>query len=140
MQRRIMPGWASYAKYRDVFKSNLYMPEEACVQLMCAASYDIWCRDQPNTELNITYKDRETTISVRDRTKVIDIIGNMRKKYNSSGQGTPTALNTTDGARVSPLADHMSRRDDKRDQPSDGETTWNNIGAKRSRRGQHKTG
>ena len=30
---------------------------------------------------------------------------------------------TTDGPRVSPLGDHMTRKDDKGDQPSGGETT-----------------
>ena len=34
-----------------------------------------------------------------------------------------TALKTTDGPRVSTLGDHRTRKDDKGDQPSDGETT-----------------
>ena len=34
----------------------------------------------------------------------------------------------------------MTRKDDKGDQPSGGETTWTNIGATRYGRGQHKTG
>ena len=34
----------------------------------------------------------------------------------------------------------MTRKDDKGDQPSDGETTWTNTGATRYGRGQHKTG
>ena len=34
----------------------------------------------------------------------------------------------------------MTRKDDKDDQPSGGETTWTNTGAKRYGRGQHKTG
>ena len=34
----------------------------------------------------------------------------------------------------------MTRKDDKGDQPSGGETTWTNTGAKRYGRGQHKTG
>ena len=34
----------------------------------------------------------------------------------------------------------MTRKDDKGDQPSDGETTWTNTGAPRYGRGQHKTG
>ncbi len=33
----------------------------------------------------------------------------------------------------------MTRKDDKGDQPSDGETTWTNTGATRYGRGQHKT-
>ena len=63
---------------------------------MCAASYDIRCRDmdtdQTSTEqtcgrtdqngrsmLNITYKDRRTNIWVRERTKVIHIMYTVRK-------------------------------------------------------------
>ena len=34
----------------------------------------------------------------------------------------------------------MTRKDDKGDQPSGGETTWTNTGATRYRREQHKTG
>ena len=47
---------------------------------------------------------------------------------------------TTDGPRVSPLGDNTTRKDDKGDQPSGGETAWTNTGATRSGRGQHKTG
>ena len=41
---------------------------------------------------------------------------------------------------ASPLGDHMTRKDDKGDQPRGGETTWTNTGATRYGRGQHKTG
>ena len=34
----------------------------------------------------------------------------------------------------------MTRKDDKGDHPSSGETTWTNTGATRYGRGQHKTG
>ena len=47
---------------------------------------------------------------------------------------------TTDGPRVSPLGDHMTRKYDKGDHPSGGETTWTNTGGTRYGRGQHKTG
>ena len=57
IQRRIMAGWATYAKHRNIFKSNLAIClkiQEYSVQLICAASYDIWCRyldtDQTSTE------------------------------------------------------------------------------------------
>ena len=42
--------------------------------------------------------------------------------------------------RVAPLGDHMTRKYDKGDQPSGGETTWTNTGATRYDGGQHKTG
>ena len=46
IHRRIMAGWAAYAKHRDIFKSNLAICLKRTVQLLCAASYDIiWCRD-----------------------------------------------------------------------------------------------
>ena len=51
--------------------------------------------------LNITYKDRKTNIWVRERTKVIDKISNVRK-ISSPGQSTSTASKTTDGPHVSP--------------------------------------
>ena len=96
--------------------------------------------------LNITYKDRKTNVWVGERTQV---------RYNQQceknemvpaayasrpGQGTSTASKTTGGPQVSPLGDHMARKDDKEDQPSREETTWTNTGATRSGRGQHKPG
>ena len=51
-----------------------------------------------------------------------------------------TASKMTDGPRVSPLGDPMTRKHDKGDQPSGGETTWTNAGGTRSGRGQHNTG
>ena len=100
IRRRIMAGWAAYAKHRDIFKSNLNfcnLPGETGVQLLCAASYDIWCRDLDTDQIcteqtcgrtdqnakkyaqHITYKDRRTNIWVRERTKLIDIIYTVRK-------------------------------------------------------------
>ena len=82
--------------------------------------------------LNITYTDRRTNIWVRERTKVIYIyiMYTVRKK-NGPGQGISTASKTTDGPRMSPLGDHMTRKDDTDEQPSGGETTWTNTGATR---------
>ena len=66
-------------------KQPRHLPEETGVQLMCSASYDIWCRDlntdQTSTEqttaqtkmegsmLNITYKDRKTNTGSESRQK-----------------------------------------------------------------------
>ena len=44
IQRRIMAGWVYLQK------QPCHLPEETGVQLLCAASYDIWCRDQTSTE------------------------------------------------------------------------------------------
>ena len=38
-------------------------------------------------------------------------------------------LKITDEPRVSPLGDHMTRKYDNGDQPSGGETPWDNTGA-----------
>ena len=59
--------------------------------------------------LNITYKDRNINIWVRERTQVIDIISNVRK-MNWFGQDTSTDSKTTDGPRVSPLGDHNDKK------------------------------
>ena len=58
-------------------------------------------------------------------------------KIKWSWEGTPTASKTSDGPRVSPRGDHTTRKDDKGDQPSGGETTLTNTGATQSGRGQH---
>ena len=76
-------------------KHSCLLPEETGVQLLCAASYDIWCSwtltkqaqnklavEQTKMEmsmLNITYKDSNTNVWVRERTKVIDIISTVSK-------------------------------------------------------------
>ena len=86
--------------------------------------------------LNIIYKDRKTNIWVRKRTKVIDIISNVRKMKWSWA----TVSKTTDGPHVTPLEDHKTRKGDKGDQPSGGETTWANTGGTRSGRGQPPSG
>ena len=70
--------------------------------------------------LNITYKDRRTNIWVRERTKVIDVINNVRKMK----QAKSTDSTTTYGPRMSPFGEHTTRKDDKGDQPSGGETNW----------------
>ena len=83
--------------------------------------------------LNISYKDRKTTtIWVRERKQFIDIISNVRKYEMVLGWA-----HQPHQRRMSPLVDHMARKDDKEDQPSGGETTWTNTGT-RSDRGQHK--
>ena len=56
IQRRIMAGWAAYAKHRDIFKSNIAICLKRQVYNSCVlpAIYDIWCRyldtDQTSTE------------------------------------------------------------------------------------------
>ena len=91
IQRRIMAGWAAYAKHRDIFhKQPCHLLEETGVQLPCAAISMTYMVQRPGTltkqaqnklaaadtkmersKLNFTYKDRKTNIWVRERTKVI---------------------------------------------------------------------
>ena len=159
IQRRIVAGWATYAKHRDIFKSNpaiclkrqVYnfcvlpaMTYGAETQTLTKQAQNKLAAAQTKMErsmLNITYKDRRTNICVRERTKLIDIIYTVRK-MKWSWEGHINRLKATDGPRASPLGDHkkiMTRKDDKGDQPSGGETTWTNTGATRYGRGQHKT-
>ena len=97
IQRRIMAGWAAYAKHRDIFKSNLAICLKRQVYNSCvlpAMTYgaETWtltkqaqnkiAAAQTKKErrmLNITYKDRKTSIWVSERTQFIDIISNVRK-------------------------------------------------------------
>ena len=80
--------------------------------------------------LNITYKDRKTNIWVRERTKVIDIINDMRtfKWPWARHISRPTYDRWTSHVTT---WDHTTRKDDKGDQQSDEETTWINTGATR---------
>ena len=81
---------------RYLQKQPCHLPEETGVQLLCAASYDYGAETWTLTNqaqnklsaaqikmersmLNITTKDRKSNIWVRERTKVIDIISNVRK-------------------------------------------------------------
>ena len=97
IQRRIMAGWAAYAKHRVIFKSNLAIclkrhVYNSCVLPAVTYSAEIWTLTKQaqnklaatqakmeRTMLNITYKDRKTNIWVKERTKVIDIINTVIK-------------------------------------------------------------
>ena len=97
IQRRIMAGWAAYAKHWDIFKSNLAICLKRQVYNSCvlpAMTYgaETWAlTKQPQnklaaaqtkteiSKLNITYKDRKSNIWVRERTIVIDIINTVRR-------------------------------------------------------------
>ena len=104
IQRIIMAGWAAYAKDRDIFKSNLAICLKRQVYNSCvlpAMTYgaETWTLTKQaqnklavaqtkmeRSMLNITYKDRKTNIWVREKTKVIDIISNVRKmKWSWAG-------------------------------------------------------
>ena len=96
IQRRIMAGWAAYAKHRDIFENNIVIcPKKqvynSCVRPAMTYGAETWtltkqaynklAAAQTKVEismLNITYKDRKTNIWVREITKVIDIINTVR--------------------------------------------------------------
>ncbi len=89
IQRRIMAGWAAYAKHRDIFKRNLAICLKRPVYNSCelpAITYgaETWTLTKQaknklaaaqtkmeRSMLNITYKDRGTNTWVRERTKLI---------------------------------------------------------------------
>ena len=97
IQRRIMAGWAAYAKHWDISKSNLAIclkrqVYNSCVlpaMTYCAETWALIKHAQNNlaaaqTKMersmrNITCKDRRTNIWVRERTRVIDIMYTVRK-------------------------------------------------------------
>ena len=82
IQRRLMAGWAAYAKHRDIFKSNLAICLMRQAQNKLAGAQTKMERSM----LNITYKDRRTNIWVRERTKLIDIIYTVNKmKWSWAG-------------------------------------------------------
>ena len=98
IQRRIMAGWAAYAKHRDIFKSNLAICLKRQVPTMTYGAETWTLTKQAQNKLaaaqtkmersmlNITYKDRRTNIWVRERTKLIDIIYTVRKmKWSWAG-------------------------------------------------------
>ena len=86
IQRRIMAGWAAYAKHWDIFKSNLAICLKRQVYNSCVLSAMTYGArdldtDQTSTEQTCgrTDQNRRTNIWVRERTKLIDIIYTVRK-------------------------------------------------------------
>ena len=104
IQRRIMAGCATYAKHRDISKSNLAICLKRQVYNSCvlpAMTYgaETWTLTKQaqnklaaaqtkmeRSMLNITYKDRRTNIWVRERKKLIDII---MHGFPGSREGSP---------------------------------------------------
>ena len=94
--------------------------------------------------LNITYMDRKTNIWIRDRTKVEDIISNVRKNEVALGrthqphQRRPMDLTCHDLDTIR----QVGPKGGKGHHPNGGEPTWTNTvnGGTRSGRGQHKPG
>ena len=105
IQRIIIAGWAAYAsKHRDIFKSNIViclkiLVYNSCVLPSMTYGAETWAlnKQAQNTlaaaqtkmersMFNITYKDRNTNIWVRERSNVIEKISNVRKiKWSWAG-------------------------------------------------------
>ena len=154
IQRRIMAGWAAYAKHQDIFKSNLVICLKRQVYNSCvlpAMTYvaETWTLTKQaqnklaaaqtkmeRSMLNITYKNRKTNIWVRERSNVIDIINTVRKmKWSWAGHFKHD--------RWTWCVTNCRPYDKKIRQVRPaigGEMTWTNTEATRYGRGQHKTG
>ena len=125
IQRGIMARWAAYAKHRDIFRSNLAI----CVLPAMTYGAETWTltKQAQNKLAAARTEGHEHQHLVGEMTKVINIISNVRKiKWSLAGH-------------ISRLKDDRCmlcvvtwRPDDKRDQPSSGETTWTNIEATQS--------
>ena len=103
IQRRIMAGWAAYVKHRDIFKSKLAIclttqVYNSCVLPAMTYGAESWTLTKQaqnklaaaqtkmeRSMLNITYKDRRTTIRGRERTKVIDMYTVRKMKWSWAG-------------------------------------------------------
>ena len=68
--------------------------------------------------LHIIYQDRKTNIWVREKTKVTDVIEQVR---SGPGQGTSTEQEVTNGHCISPPRNPMKRKDLEEDWREDGE-------------------
>ena len=126
IQRRIMAGWTAFAKHRDIFKGNIgsclkRQIYKSCVLPAMTYGAETWALTtqvknklaaaQTKIErsmLNIIYRDRKTNIWVREKTKVTDMIGQVRRrKWSWAGHISWT----TDGHCVSSLGHPTKGKD-----------------------------
>ena len=118
IQRRIMAGWAAYAKHRDIFKSNLAIclkrqVYNSCVLPSMTYGAETWTLTKlaqnklaaaqtkmERSMLNITYKDRRTNIWVREsrgrpwRYSVIPSTPDFPTEYQIRRHSNPAGLPT----------------------------------------------
>ena len=101
IQRRIMAGWAAYAKHRYIAiwsKRQVYnsyvLPYGAHLPNKHSTNSRLhrqnW-KDVQGCMLNIAYKDRKTNISVRKRTKVIYtiiLLKSVSRSYQTAGRNS----------------------------------------------------
>ena len=98
IQRRITAGRTAFAKHSDIFKGNIGTWLKRQVYNLCvlpAMTYgaETWAltteaknkltaahKNMERSMLNITYRDRQTNIWVREKTKVTDVIELVRRR------------------------------------------------------------
>ena len=99
IRRRITAELIAFAKHCDIFKGNIgtclhRQVYNFCVSPAMTYGAETWAATTQTknklavaqTKLNITYRDRNTTILVIEKTKVIDVIGQVRRrKWTWSG-------------------------------------------------------
>ena len=109
---------------------------------MCAASYEVWCRDLGTRQANLRPNRQKWNVCSTPHTRTVgptsgsgrgkSIIHNQQCGENETSGPDQGTSQTTDGPRVSPFGDHTTHKYDKGDQPSRGETTWTNTRGTRS--------
>ena len=98
IQRRITAGWTAFAKNRDIFKGNIAtclkrQVYKSCVLPAMIYGAETWAltinaknklaaaqTKMERSMLNITYRDLKKTIWVRKKTKVTDVIEQVRRR------------------------------------------------------------
>ena len=139
IQRWITAGWTAFAKHGDIFKGNIGTCLKRQVYnswVLPAMTYDIetWPlttktknklpaakTKMERSMLNITYQNRKTNIWVREKTKVTDVIEQVRR-WKWPGQGTSAGYGITDGQCLSSPGNPTKGKDLDEDRQDVGET------------------
>ena len=98
-QIRITAGWTAFAKHRDILKDNIgtclkrqlykscvlpaitvYGAETWALTIQAKNKLAVDPIKMERSMLNITYRDRKTNIWVREKTKVTDVIKQVRRR------------------------------------------------------------
>ena len=132
IERRITAVWTAFAKHRDIFKGNIGTKRQiynSCVHPTVTYGAETWALiTQSKNRLSAaqtkmerfvkhTYPDRKKNIWVREKTKVTDVIEQVRKR-KWTWAGHVKAHEITDGHCGSPPGNTMKGKDleeDRRD-------------------------
>ena len=112
IQRRITAAWTAFAEHRDIFKCNIATCLKrqfynSCVLPAMTHGAQTWTftiqaknklataqTQMERSMLNIAYRDTQTYIWIREKTKVTDVIERDR---SGPGHGTSAGYEITDG-------------------------------------------